>query len=451
MCNREKAIIIGGGISGKLAARVLSDFFKEVIILESDEETEGPVARKGARQGDHLHALLFAGENGLEELFPGITKTFHMCGAVVINSSKDLAWFYHGVWKLRHEGKNTTTLQSRPHLEWHIDQYIRKISNVSMLYRHQVKSLLYNQEENRVHGIKVLTSHGSRQTLTADIIVDASGVSSITTSFFKNLNLKIPIKKAQIGLSYVSKKFRLPPEPSRDWSIKIIYPNPPLEKLGGTLSKIEQDQYIVTLMGYQHAIDEKQLNSDEDGFLELTKKLPQEDIYNELVQAEPLSKTHVYRIPHMSWKRIEKVKQLPKGLFLIGDTVCRINPVFGQGMSIAVMEALALQKLFQTGSQNLDHLQTSFHKQSARILSPIWNMVLTEDLRYPGVIGKKPIGLPIQQWYTKKIFQLSATHEHIYALFIDVMNLVQPQTILLRPGIVKKVLMHHLFPKRTDG
>jgi flavin-dependent dehydrogenase len=138
LLRREKAVIIGGGISGKLAARVLSDFFQEVMILERDSEPHGPFPRKGAPQGEHIHALLFAGANGLEELFPDITEKFNASGAVKINSTQDFAWFHHGVWKLRYEGDYTTILQTRPHLEWHIEQYIKRIPNVSIQYSQNV-------------------------------------------------------------------------------------------------------------------------------------------------------------------------------------------------------------------------------------------------------------------------------------------------------------------------
>ncbi|WP_244933682.1 hypothetical protein [Neobacillus mesonae] len=130
----QKAIIIGGGIAGKLAARVLSDSFQEVIILERDSKTEEPVPRKGALQGKHLHALLLAGQNGLEELFPGITEKFLSSGAVKINSTHELAWYHHGVWKFRFDGDYRTILQTRPHLEWHIEQYINRIPNITINY-----------------------------------------------------------------------------------------------------------------------------------------------------------------------------------------------------------------------------------------------------------------------------------------------------------------------------
>ncbi|MEH7745986.1 FAD-dependent oxidoreductase [Neobacillus drentensis] len=440
MSRFERAIIIGGGISGKLAARVVSDFFKEVMIIERDYEPQGPIPRKGAPQGEHLHALLQAGEHGLEALFPGITKKFHSSGAVKINSTQDLAWFHHGVWKLRFNGGSTTTLQTRPHLEWHIDQYIKAIPNVTFLYNHTVQNYVYNEVKNQITGVDVIDSSGGEKNLTANLVIDASGVNSLSSSWLNKRGVSIPEQKVKIGLSYISKSFYLPENDERDWKIKIVYPNPPHEKIGGTISKVEGNRYIVTLNGYHNEVNEKDVVKNNNDFMELTKKLPKLDIYRELKDAVPLSSTSIYRVPHIVWRRFDKVKSLPDGLLLIGDTVCRIDPVFGQGMSIAVLEALKLKELLQNESHELQKVTTHFHKQEAKIIAPIWNMVITEDFRYPETIGKKPAGLSIQQWYAKKIFLLSSENQEIYNSFIKVMNLVRPMTILMSPRIIKQVL-----------
>lgn len=437
MC-RKRAIIIGGGISGKLAARVLSDFFQEVIIVEKDQEPKGPFPRKGARQGEHLHALLFAGQNGLEVLFPGITEKFHAGGAVKINSTRDLAWFHHGVWKLRYDGGYSTTLQTRPHLEWHIQQYIQDIPNITFYYDHAIKNYIYNAEENRVMGVEIVAQNQSSVTITADLIVDASGAASFTSHWLKELGKQIPSETVTIGLSYFSQLYQLQ-ERDRDWSIKLVYPNPPHEKIGGTISKVEGDRYIATIFGYENEIDGKEVLKNDNGFVALAKKLSKPDIYNELVAGTPLSQPTTYRVPHITWRRFDKVGQLPKGLLLVGDTVCRIDPVFGQGMSIAVLEAMALQKLFRENVP-LQEIIMKFQKQVAKIVSPIWKMVITEDFRYQGVTGRKPVGLGIQQWYAKNIFILSSQDKEIYDAFVNVMNLVKPTTALMRPRIVKKVL-----------
>ncbi|CRK83050.1 FAD-dependent oxidoreductase [Neobacillus massiliamazoniensis] len=435
----QKAVIIGGGISGKLAARVLSDYFQEVIILERDQEPIGPYPRKGTPQGEHLHALLFAGSDGLEALFPGITEQFHSSGAIKINSTQDLAWFHHGVWKLRFDGGDSSTLQTRPHLEWHIEQYLKRIRNVTIQYNHHVQNYVFDKEKNRVIGVKAKDKSGSIKTLHADLIVDGSGVSSLTSNWLNQQGIHIPEEKVKIGLSYISKFFQLPENHERDWAIKLVYPNPPHEKIGGTLSKVEGNRYIVTIIGYHNEIHEKEVLKTENGFIELTKRLPKPDIYQEIKDATALSDTSVYHVPHIIWRRFDKIKNLPEGLLLIGDTICRIDPVFGQGMSIAVLEAQELKKLLHQ-NQTQQKITATFHKHAAKIISPIWNMVLTEDFRYPETIGKKPDALSFQQWYAKNIFLLSSENQEVFHSFIKVMNLIKPTTILMRPKIIKSVL-----------
>jgi flavin-dependent dehydrogenase len=440
--SKNIAIIIGGGISGKLAARVLSDHYKEVILLERDQEPTGPSPRKGAPQGEHLHALLHAGEYGLEELFPGITENFYHSGAVKINSTIDLAWFHHGAWKVRYDGGYSTTLQTRPHLEWHIEEYIKRIPNVFVQYDQVVQDFLYNEEEHVISGVQL-----KDQSVLADLVIDASGVSSLTSSWLNKRGILVPDEKMEINLSYISKQFKLSDHQERDWKIKMVYPKPPHEKMGGTISKVEGNRYIVTLMGYHNVMNDKDVVKSEEHFIEIAKKLPKQDIYQEIKNATPLSKTSIYRIPQIIWKRFDKVK-LPKGLLLIGDTICRIDPVFGQGMSIAILEALALQKLSQ--KHKGDIVPTDFHKKAAEIISPIWNMVITEDFRYPATKGKKPFGLFVQQWYAKNIFLLSSQNQEVYDSFVKVMNLVRPIPSLMKPNIIKSVLIFAFSKSRKS-
>ncbi|MEH7122493.1 FAD-dependent monooxygenase [Bacillus sp. JJ1773] len=441
MLRREKAIIIGGGISGKLAARVLSGFFQEVIIIERDSEPFGPFPRKGVPQGEHIHALLFAGAKGLEDLFPGITEKFNAGGAVKINSTQDIAWFHHGVWKLRFVGDYTTILQTRPHLEWHIEQYIKSIPNVTIQYSQNVQNFVYIEEENRMTGVEIIDSNDSiKRTIYADLIVDASGASSLSSRWLKKREIHIPEETVKIDLSYFTKTLQLPDNQKRDWSIKLVYPTPPFEKIGGGISKIEGNRYLVTLMGYHNEINEKEILKSDNSFIEIAKKLPKLDIYQELKDATSLSSTSTFRVPNITWRRFDKVNHFPNGLLMIGDTICRIDPFFGQGMSIAVIEALALKKLLM--SQNHINQKTieTFHHEAAKIISPIWNMVIAEDFRYPATIGKKPAALSLQQWYAKNIFLLSSENKDVYSSFVNVMHLLKPTSTLMHPRIIKSVM-----------
>ena len=69
-----KAIVIGGSIAGLLAARVLSDYFKEIILIEKDNYVEGNKVRNGVPQANHVHILLVKGKEIILDFFPELEK-----------------------------------------------------------------------------------------------------------------------------------------------------------------------------------------------------------------------------------------------------------------------------------------------------------------------------------------------------------------------------------------
>jgi hypothetical protein len=97
----KRAVVIGSSIAGKLAARILSDFFEEVDIIEKDQKSEKQITRSGVPQGSQSHALLKSGEDILELLFPGIVDELIEDGSVKSDFAKDLTWNHHGKWKLK--------------------------------------------------------------------------------------------------------------------------------------------------------------------------------------------------------------------------------------------------------------------------------------------------------------------------------------------------------------
>lgn len=430
--NHQTAIIIGGGMAGKLIAAAISPYFDRVQILEKDQNTSK--VRPGVSQGHHIHALLFAGDHALETLFPGFKQDMVSRGSNLINSTQDLAWFHHGVWKLRFKGTDTTLLQTRPLLESYVQERVDHIENIHYTYGVKVLAYTYQSDKNVITGVEVLENNESRL-LKADIVIDTSGSSSLSKVWLEKQAISVPEETVDIGLCYATRQFKLSEQP-RDFKIKILYPEPPNQMLGGTLSMVEENKYIVTLNGYLNSLNPADVNS-EQGFIQQAAKLPLPDIHQELVNSASLSETKIFKVPQIKWRRFDKIK-LPNGLLVAGDSVCRIDPVFGQGMSIAALEALAVREYFSKSQQQgtLKKLQ----KKLARVVAPVWMMVLCEDFRYPGVKGKKPFGLSFQQWYMKRIFQLSAMNRPIYQDFVKVMNLKSSAAILFKPSTIFSVI-----------
>jgi hypothetical protein len=79
---RDRAVVMGGGMAGLATARVLSDHYREVILVERDRLRIGPEQRRGVPQGGHAHGILAGGRNALEKLFPGISKDLLSGGAL---------------------------------------------------------------------------------------------------------------------------------------------------------------------------------------------------------------------------------------------------------------------------------------------------------------------------------------------------------------------------------
>jgi hypothetical protein len=80
----RRAVVVGAGLGGLSAARVLADYFDEVIILDRDELPDDGAPRPGVPQGKHPHRLLGGGLKALENLFPGFGHELLMIPFAVI-------------------------------------------------------------------------------------------------------------------------------------------------------------------------------------------------------------------------------------------------------------------------------------------------------------------------------------------------------------------------------
>ena len=135
----NKAIVIGGSMAGKLAAKALSTSFKEVIIIEAGERWDGKSSRKRVPQSNHPHVLLKGGENAIEELFPNITNELIEAGSIVNNFTRDLKWHQFGLWKQPFIGEVHMIQQSRPLLEWNIQNEYIKFQILLLNMKHWLK------------------------------------------------------------------------------------------------------------------------------------------------------------------------------------------------------------------------------------------------------------------------------------------------------------------------
>ncbi|MBC6973387.1 glutamate synthase [Bacillus sp. Xin] len=428
----EKAIVIGGSIAGKLAAKALSDFFQEVMILEAGEEWNEKSPRKKVPQTYHPHVLLKGGEGAIEKLFPAIMNQLKEDGGIVNNFTGDLKWHHFGLWKQPFIGELNAVQQSRPMLEWHIQKRMSEVTNITTKYETVVEQLIIDPHRNKISGVKTkCLITGMKKDLHADLVVDTSGFGSKNIEWLETQGIDVKEEKVWIQLFYATRVFRLKQNERPDWCNLLISPSFPENPYGAFIQTIEDNHYFVTFSGYAN---EKAPKTDEE-LLAFAHKLPAPDVIHFLEQAEPITDIKIHKIPYQVRRRFDLVKNMPEGFLVIGDAHCRFDPVFGQGISVAAMEAEELQMCLKKGKALEKGFTRGFYKRISKIIKTPWEMATTEAFRHPKIKGEKSFIQPFQQWYTKKIYQLSANNPDIYIRLVRVMNLMRSPLHLFHPKV----------------
>ncbi|CDN36164.1 FAD-dependent oxidoreductase [Bacillus thuringiensis] len=435
----NKAIVIGGSMAGKFAAKALSTSFKEVIIIEAGERWDGKSSRKRVPQSNHPHVLLKGGENAIEELFPNITNELIEAGSIINNFTRDLKWHQFGLWKQPFIGEVHMIQQSRPLLEWHIQKRIHQISNITIKYETLVKGLLVDAKLNKVCGVKVkYLETNTQEEVHADLVVDASGFGSKSIEWLREYAIKVQEEKVRIDLFYATKMFKLKENEELDCCNMLMSPSFPDNPYGVLIQTIEDNRYFVTFSGYAN---EKAPQTD-DEFYDFAENLSISNVTDFLNKAEGITDIKTYKIPYQVRRRFDLVNNVPEGLLVVGDAQCRFDPVFGQGVSVAAMEAHQLQLLLQDRKQLDKTFTQQFYKKAATIIETPWDMTTTEISRHPQLKRELTTKQKFQLWYTKQIYRLSASNSNVYIRLVRVMNLIRSPFHLFHPKVLLSVLLN---------
>lgn len=428
-------------MAGLLAARALAGHVRELVVLERDRVPEGPKARKGVPQGRHIHVLLEAGRDVLERFFPGIVAEMEREGLWSIDLGRDLVWHHFGVWKVRCESESRMLLCTRPFLEHHVRQRLLAEPSVTLRSETTVKALRASADGTAITG--VVLDDGSE--LAADLVVDASGRGSKVPVWLEALGYARP-EDEEIGvdLSYTTCFYRPSPRQVHDWKFMVEYPSSVQDWRGGFISCVEGDRWIVSLNGYFKDAPEP----THEGFLRYAKTLPRPDLHDCIADAEPLSEPVVYKIPKNRWRHYERLARFPAGLIPIGDSVCAFNPIFGQGMSAASLQAEVLEQAvaehLRSGAPGVAGLEERVRKRLPRVLWLPWFLASTLDLNYPQAHGKRPIGHGVLMWYVQRLLELSSTNARAYRRFMRVLSLKAGLWSILEPSMAAAVVTYGL-------
>jgi 2-polyprenyl-6-methoxyphenol hydroxylase-like FAD-dependent oxidoreductase len=422
----QRAVVCGAGIGGLLAARVLSDFYGSVTVVERDTLPDAADQRRGVPQGRHFHVLWSRGADELARLFPGIHDDLIAAGAEVCDdgdlSRVSIRLAGH---ELSREGKFSDPsavrlhLLSRPLLEAHIRQRVSAIDNVDILDGHDfVDPIAPNP--HRVTGANIVErDSGVKRTLDADLLVDAMGRSARTPAFLDGLGYGRPVaERSTTNANYTSLLMRIPDGVIKE-RMTFVVPEPQ-KPTGGAFSVYEHDTWIFTLT----RLADNEPPSDLTGMIRMATQFAPPALLRALKRGEPISEISVFRYPGAIWRRYDEMDRFPAGFLVFGDAICSTNPIYGQGMTVAALEATALQDCLADGG---DDLGRRFFAAAAEHIGPMWASNQFNDLYMdsgdPDHAASKEL-LDFREAVLSAAESSSALTEKLYRS----MNLVDPPT-----------------------
>lgn len=443
--SNDHVVVLGASMAGLLAARVLAERYERVTIVERDALPPTGQHRKGVPHDRHVHGLHPRGREVLEELFPGFTAEVTAAGAVLCDVLAEVRWQLSGCLLKQRPTGLPGLFASRPFLEGQVRERVLAHPRVSALEGCSVAGLAA-AGGREVTGARVLDAEGRLTTIEADLVVDATGRGSRTPRWLSELGYQAPAQdRVEIGLGYSTRTYRLRPGAmGGDQGILTI--GTLACSRFGALAATEGGRHLLTLGGIRG--DHPPV--DPDGFAAFAAALPTGDIAAAIEGAEPLDDPVPFRFPASTRNRYERLRDFPAGLLVIGDAVCSFNPVYGQGMTVAALQALALRKLLAAGRAAAPR---RFFADIAAVIDSPWDIAVGSDLAYPQVPGPRSAKVRFVNAYLPRLHSAAADDGALALAMIRVIGLKDRPERLLLPGRALRVLRGSLrrTPKQVPG
>ncbi|TDV49956.1 FAD-dependent oxidoreductase [Actinophytocola oryzae] len=448
----DQALVIGSSIAGLAVARVLADHFHRVVLVERDSATVEATGRGGVPQSRHVHGLLAAGGGMLEELFPGLRAELADAGAPVYDFGEATAMFIdNGRLPLTTTGLMLQSF-SRGLLESRLRRRVAELPQVRIEAGATVTGLLTDHPNGPVTGITVArhsdatdTEGGTDERYRADLVVDCSGRFTKLPQWLTAIGYPRPAETiVDAGLAYASRMYDGPP---RSWNALLHPVQAHTHPCGAYAARIEGNRWMVSLLG----VTPHHPPTDDAEYAAFAAGLNNPELSGLLAESRPI--TPIHRFTRIENRRFElaRMRRWPDRLLVMGDAHCAFNPVYGQGMTVAIASALALREQLRQrrgSAHDLTGLAPRVHRRLRRVTFYPWMMSTNEDAIWSAARTDTRAGrIPsAAHWFQNRLFRSMMHHEPSLIAFQRVFNSVKPPTHLLTPHI----LVRALTPARSD-
>ncbi|MFV2013450.1 MULTISPECIES: FAD-dependent oxidoreductase [unclassified Micromonospora] len=431
----RRALVLGGSYAGLFAARVLTEQYDEVLIVDRDKLVGVRGPRRGRPQGKQINAMHVRGLQVTEELFPGIIDSLIADGCPTGDYAGSCRWYFNGKPLVREDIGYIAVPATAPLMERHLRERVEQLPRVRFVERRDVVGLLATPDGSRITGARLRDLDSNRdEEIKAELVIDATGRGSRTPVMLTELGYeRVPEDRIKINLGYVTQHYELDDDP---WNgdlaiIPVAFPGSPR---GAIFTQTDHGKVELTtygLLGDHPPTDQK-------GFYDFIRSLAVPDIADALKSARPIDEPVAFHYPVTLRRRYERMSRLPAGLLVAGDAVTSFNPVYAQGMTVAAVAALTLRKHLSPHGEP-DPLGY-FRDLARECIDAPWEMTTTVDLSFPEVPGHRALKTRMVQRYLGLV-QVAATRDpKVTTAYLRAAGMVDTPQALMRPATLWRVL-----------
>ncbi|OBA63505.1 hypothetical protein A5647_04905 [Mycobacterium sp. 1100029.7] len=425
----DTACVLGGSIAGLLAARVLSDFARRVVIIERDQ-LAGQAPRPGLPQGDQLHLLLPAGRQWLDRWLPGYLESAMHLGAIRITSE---AQTYDGMSMAPSPRHYEMLSATRPLLESAVRGEVLAHTNISVKC---ARATGLHFRDGAVAGVEFTDPLGGA-VMEVDFVVDAMGRSSRLPHWVGDAGFDRPrLERLALPINYATAVFEsaeASANPDVAAMLSIFSPGNAVDGVSiASAAMVENDQWMACLIGCGadqpgRTVEEFRCQSAQVGpaFAAATAGPVSRDIKR-------------YRQRESRRRHFTDLKNFPARLVCVGDAVVSFNPVYGQGMSSAALQASCLHT-YLSDSGDFDAPAQEFFRLQQVVADAAWEVSTAGDRSWADFLGRVRIDASTrcQRWARNQILQAAFADSSIAELYHEVQYMLRHPSELARPAILE--------------